>query len=343
MGQATNKIRKEIKLNVMASRIANEVTETVTQDTVQFHEIFVDETQNMRRFPPPVKYVQDLAKSIKDNGQLQPVVVRPYSGSENGYKYSLVAGFQRMKAIGLLLETRTNMAVLVRVVDAEDTGAIIANVVENKDRYAGTIIDLSYAIGKLKDGVTEKDEAGTITVIQAGMAGKEIAEQLGLSQGNVSEIEKMRFLRQPIQKKIHNGEITKDLARQLIRMTEEEQDETLAQVEAGVSQHALTHVAEDKRATKKSKGKRKSKKGSVGDDGDGEGGNGGSVKRPLSAKAALIEITGLVEQVEGEEEATASRVAVREVCKQIKRFMEGKIGSKALFNQIMKQLEEYAK
>ena len=323
-----------------AKQLSNEPSD-LKLDEVTIDQIFVDESRNMRKFPPPAKEVQDLATDITERGQLQPVVVQPYN--QNGFMYALVAGYQRMKAIGMVIDQGMDMKVLVRIIDAEDSGATFANIAENFKRSSISIVDLSYAIGKLKDGASTKDEAGTITVTQPAMTLKEISEQLGMSHGNVSEIDKIRNLRTPIQKKIHTGDITKDLARQLIRMTEEEQDKVLAGIEAGESSSALVEAAKSKKA--KTGKKRKAKGKGKGGDGDGEGGEDGSapVQRPLSSKAAILvmeELAAKPKAEEGEEamEETTSQLAAREIFKQVKRLLEGKIGAKALVNQVMKYL-----
>ncbi len=320
-----------------AKQLSNEPSDLLKLDEVTIDQIFVDESRNMRKFPPPAKEVQDLSNDIAERGQLQPVVVQPYN--QNGFMYALVAGYQRMKAIELAGIEK----VLVRIIDAEDSGATFANIAENFKRSSISIVDLSYAIGKLKDGDSTKDEAGTITVTQPAMTLKEISEQLGMSHGNVSEIDKIRNLRTPIQKKIHTGDITKDLARQLIRMDEAEQDKVLAGIEAGESSSALVEAAKSKKA--KTGKKRKAKGKGKGGDGDGEGGEDGSapVQRPLSSKAAILvmeELAAKPKAEEGEEavEETTSQLAAREIFKQVKRLLEGKIGAKALVNQVMKYL-----
>ena len=319
-----------------AKQLSNEPSD-LKLDEVTIDQIFVDESRNMRKFPPPAKEVQDLSNDIAERGQLQPVVVQPYN--QNGFMYALVAGYQRMKAIELAGIEK----VLVRIIDAEDSGATFANIAENFKRSSISIVDLSYAIGKLKDGDSTKDEAGTVTVTQPAMTLKDIATQLGMSHGNVSEIDKIRNLRTPIQKKIHTGEITKDLARQLIRMDEAEQDKVLAGIEAGESSSALVEAAKSKKA--KTGKKRKAKGKGKGGDGDGEGGEDGSapVQRPLSSKAAILvmeELAAKPKAEEGEEaaEETTSQLAAREIFKQVKRLLEGKIGAKALVNQVMKYL-----
>jgi ParB/RepB/Spo0J family partition protein len=313
----------------MTRRVDNEMPEVLKQDEVTLDQILVDDAKNMRLYPISEKETKELAADISANGQLQPVIVRPTT--VNGYKYELVGGYRRIHAIESLANDGQKMTVLVRVIEAEDVGAIVANIAENAKRKDASVVELAHSIGKLKDGESSKDSEGSVTVTRPAMTLREISQSLGMSLGKVSETERMRSLRPAIQKKIHNGDISGDLARQLIKMTEEEQDETLAKVESG--EFTAGQVTQ---ATKAKKVGKKKRKGSAGDEDEG------SVKRPLSAKAALLvldELTVVPKAGEGEEEAAAPAVesdAVRAILTQFGRFMAGKIGAKALVNQITK-------
>ena len=59
-----------------AKQLSNEPSD-LKLDEVTIDQIFVDESRNMRKFPPPAKEVQDLSNDIAERGQLQPVVVQP--------------------------------------------------------------------------------------------------------------------------------------------------------------------------------------------------------------------------------------------------------------------------
>lgn len=322
------------------SRVSNEPM--MKQDEVGIDAIFVDTAKNGRRYETSAASIEELAQDIRANEQLQPVVVRPFTGSQNGHTYELVAGFRRMAAIQSLIDSGHKMKVLVRVVDAEDQGAMIANLAENLKRKDISIIDLAYAIGKLKDGASTTDqETGQVTVTSPGMTLKEIADATGLSKGNLSEIDRMRNLRASIQKKIHAGDITKDLARQLIGMDEGQQDATLAKLDAGESAATIVQAL---KSGKKGTGKGKKARGEAVAGETGEGGGGKAEKRALSAKAALLvmeELTAKPAVVEGEEEVeqTDAMLKARDIFKLFKRFMEGKIGSKALLKQVTAHLE----
>jgi len=329
------KIKKD-KENITMGRIANEVPDVLKQDEVTIDQILVDDTKNMRLYPISEKETKELAADILANGLLQPVLVRP-STSDGAYKYELVAGYRRYHAIECLITEGNHMTVLVRVIEAEDQGAAIANIAENLKRKDASVIELSHAIGKLKDGESVKDEGtGEVTVVRPAMTLRDISQSLGVSLGNVSEIERMRNLRAPIQKKVHNGDYSRDFARHLIKLTEEEQDKEIAKVDSGeTTQYSLTSAAKAKK--KGRSGKKRRGKG-----GDAEGAD--TTKKPLSSKAAILVIDELCDVPKAGEgdEAAAPQVesdVVRGILAQFGRFLGGKIGAKALVNQISKLVE----
>jgi ParB-like chromosome segregation protein Spo0J len=320
--------------------------------------VYVDPEKNLRRFKPGDKELESLKKDIQDKGLLQPVVVRRASNglAEQGYKYELIAGYQRMDVLGQLEAEGHDVEVLIREVDADDQGVMLANVAENMRRNALSIIDLSYAIGKLRDGETGVDpETGATVVLREPMDVKEVAAHLGMSVGYVSELNKMRHMRLAIQKKIHTGEIIGALARIMAGMEEAEQDKVLERVVAGdISQNALYEALKDKKAEAKAKAKAKVKKargGSEAGEGEGEGdgegkggegGEGGTVKRSLSTKRAILILEEAVAKPkleEGEEEAPVN-VTTRKVLALFKAFLEGKKGQQALSKGVAKLIFE---
>ncbi len=84
--------------------------------------IKVDEAKNLRRFNPDSKSVEELALDIRDNGMINPVLVKRIPVSEldaaGPQEFELVAGYQRMKALAFLNDNGTNVdSVSASVVD----------------------------------------------------------------------------------------------------------------------------------------------------------------------------------------------------------------------------------
>lgn len=72
--------------------------------------------------------VSDLAESIKESGQLQPVVVTPFKGNK---PFKLIAGFRRFSAISQVLKRTEIDATVIKCTDDE---ARHINLTENLER-----------------------------------------------------------------------------------------------------------------------------------------------------------------------------------------------------------------
>jgi len=75
--------------------------------------------------------IPGLAKSIKENGLLQPIVVKEIKQSDNGFDYELVIGHRRYAAINKLKWKSISAIVYPNM---NDKGTIIRNLVENLQR-----------------------------------------------------------------------------------------------------------------------------------------------------------------------------------------------------------------
>ena len=78
-----------------------------------------------------VEELADLSQSIRENGLLQPIVVRP-SPSREGGRYELVAGERRLRAVAEL--QWEEIPVVVR--DVDDRTLLVLALVENIQREA---------------------------------------------------------------------------------------------------------------------------------------------------------------------------------------------------------------
>lgn len=281
--------------------------------------ILVDESRNLRRFNPDAKKVEELANSIRDNGLINPVLVRPLPEPYEGCTHVLVAGYQRMKAIGYLNEHGhkvDEVSASVKDVDESVDDTVNArrfkllNLKENFDRSEISYIDCAFAIKEL---------------LEAGMTATDIAKEFKKSGAWVSYVSKLVTLRAHIQKAIHEGKIPFKLARTLPDLTEEEQDKALADLEAGMG-------ASDAAGKAKAGKKRKNKRGRKAKEDQSEGKN-------LSSKQAILQLEELItsiETVEEGEKVTKADAAVVDLVKDVVKFLKGKVGVKALHNRLVK-------
>jgi ParB family chromosome partitioning protein len=279
--------------------------------------IKVDEAKNLRRFNPDAKSVEELAMDIRENGMINPVLVRryiPVEGETTEAEYELVAGYQRMKAMAHLNAIGNAVdsvaASVVEVEEGDGKRSKILNLKENLRRSEISYIDAAYAVKELQE---------------AGMTAGDVAKEFKKSGAWISYISKMLTLRPEIQKKIHSGDINFRLAKTLPDMTEEEQDAALEELKTGASGSDVAQRAKAKKPRKNKRG-RKAKEDAT-------------ENRNLSSKQAILLIEEKVvelEQVEGKK-SKADEKAV-DLYGSLVKFLTGAIGVKALHNQIMKVL-----
>jgi ParB/RepB/Spo0J family partition protein len=113
-------------------------------------DIYYDADFNCRGAFTP-QSVQDLAESINENGLQFPVVVQPFEKS--GFKYRLLAGHRRFKAVTVFLKWEKIPASIRH--DLNEHQARILNLTENLERKDLNMLEEAKALGNLyPDGVT---------------------------------------------------------------------------------------------------------------------------------------------------------------------------------------------
>lgn len=166
------------------------------------------------------KAIEELARSIKENGLISPIIVRKLNG-----RYQLIAGERRLMAFELLCE-KTIPALIEQ---ADDRKSAVWAMVENIQRR-----DLSFF-----------EEARAIkTLIETqGLTQQQAADKLGISQSAVAN--KLRLLRLPTKARqaiIQNG-LTERHARALLPLCE---DERLEKVLSRVAEQQLNVAQTEK-------------------------------------------------------------------------------------------------
>lgn len=140
--------------------------------------------------------LEELAGSIRDNGLLQPLVVRPAPGAEG--RFELVAGERRFRAVGSL--DWTEVPVLVR--DVDDETLLVLALVENLQR----------------EELSPLEEAeGYQTLAQRfEMTQEEIARSVGKNRSTVANLLRLLKLPPSIRKLLQDDEISMGHARALL-------------------------------------------------------------------------------------------------------------------------------
>lgn len=161
--------------------------------------------QPRKSFSPAA--LDELTESIRANGLLQPVTVRPM---DNG-RYQLIVGERRLRACRMAGLER----IRALVIQADDRQAAILAMVENLQR----------------EGLHFFEEAeGYCALIQEhNLSQKEVAERLGRQQSTVANKIRLLRLSLPVRSAILRNHLTERHARALLKLWDE--NEQLAIIE----------------------------------------------------------------------------------------------------------------
>jgi len=112
--------------------------------------------------------ISGLAKSINENGLLQPIVVKELKERNNGFEYQIVIGHRRFAAINKLKWKKVSAIVYQNI---NDKGMIIRNLVENLQTEDVSAAEVGRYYHKLM-----KD---------FGLSVSELSKELGLSESRI--------------------------------------------------------------------------------------------------------------------------------------------------------------
>lgn len=144
--------------------------------------------------------LDELASSIKENGLLQPLVVRPAPGAAE--RFELVAGERRFRAIGRL--GWEEVPVLVR--DASDDTLLVLALVENLQREALNPIEEAEGYRALAD--------------RFGMSQTDIARAMGKDRSTVANLLRLLNLPPSVRKLLEAGDLSMGHARALLSVAD---------------------------------------------------------------------------------------------------------------------------
>lgn len=150
--------------------------------------------------------IAELAESIRSNGQLQPVRVRP---TNDPAVFELAMGRRRLDAVAYLNahlqkgeEAKTIDAILLdprtRSGGQNDAAFFRAAFVENHQRKGISDMDFAFDMKFLRDKFGWADAKGT----------KKLADWLGISPATITQKEKFLDFPEPVQIAIHQGQIS---------------------------------------------------------------------------------------------------------------------------------------
>jgi ParB family chromosome partitioning protein len=140
--------------------------------------------------------LEDLANSIRENGLLQPLLVRP-SRAANG-RYELVAGERRFRAVSSL--GWEEVAAVVR--EVEDDALLVLALVENLQREALNPLEEAEGYRSLSE--------------RFGMTQEQIARSVGRERSTVANLLRLLKLPPSIRKLLKDGRLSMGHARALL-------------------------------------------------------------------------------------------------------------------------------
>ncbi|WEV61398.1 ParB/RepB/Spo0J family partition protein [Streptococcaceae bacterium ESL0729] len=150
----------------------------------------------------------ELAQSIKENGLLQPIIVR----KSHVFGYQILAGERRFRAFEML-GLPTIPAVIRQL---EDQEMMILSILENLQRDDMTALEEAKSYKNLSD--------------KAKMTHQEIASKLGKSRPYVSNMIRILQLPETILEMIENKSISPGHARVLLALDDEAEQERVARL-----------------------------------------------------------------------------------------------------------------
>ncbi len=146
--------------------------------------------------------LEDLANSIRNQGIIQPIIVRPV-----GNKYEIIAGERRWRAAQLA--GLTDVPAIIRAIP--DEAAIAIALIENIQRENLNPIEEAIALQRLID--------------EFGMTHQDVAEAVSKSRASVTNLLRLLALPAEIKTMLERGLIEMGHARTLITLPEKQQIE----------------------------------------------------------------------------------------------------------------------
>ncbi|HCD05853.1 MULTISPECIES: ParB/RepB/Spo0J family partition protein [unclassified Methylophaga] len=158
--------------------------------------------------------LEELADSIRSQGLVQPIVVRPIDGGH----YEIIAGERRWRASKLAgLES-----VPVLIKDVSDRNAIAMALIENIQRENLNPMEEANALHRLRE--------------EFELTHQQTAEAVGKSRATITNLLRLRNLNDDVKKLLENCDLEMGHARTLLALEGESQSEAALQiVEKGLS------------------------------------------------------------------------------------------------------------
>jgi ParB family chromosome partitioning protein len=188
--------------------------------------------QPRREFAP--EQLAELEASIRENGLLQPLVVRPRTETTpDGADWELIAGERRWRAIRRL--EWTEVPVVVKEID--DRAMLVLAIVENIQRAELSPLDEAAGYQKL--------------IEDFGFTQQEVAESVGKDRSTIANLLRLLQLPASVQGMVSRGELSMGHARAILGLAGEREMADLAREasEQGLSVRAVEERVRTRRGS----------------------------------------------------------------------------------------------
>lgn len=185
---------------------ANTGPESTRQDTLQVGALQPGKYQPRTRMDQDS--LDELAASIKVQGIMQPILVRPIGGN----RYEIIAGERRWRAAQMA--GMSEVPALVR--DIPDEAALAMSLIENIQREDLNPLEEAAGIQRLID--------------EFAMTHQQAADAVGRSRPAASNLLRLLHLAKPVQECLFSGELDMGHARALLPLAKPDQARLAAQI-----------------------------------------------------------------------------------------------------------------
>lgn len=223
---ATRKPRLGKGLNALLGDFSAETQQAIATGEgvreVPTSRIAANPFQPRREFAP--EQLAELEESIRKNGLLQPLVVRPRSAATpEGADWELIAGERRWRAVRRL--GWSQVPVVVREID--DRAMLVLAIVENVQRAGLSALEEATAYKQLID--------------EFGYTQAEVADSVGRERSTVANLLRLLQLPASVQRMVNEGQLSMGHARAILGLEDEREMADVARqaAEAGMSVRAV--------------------------------------------------------------------------------------------------------
>lgn len=183
------------------STASNSSTEPFGEDLKKLPIELIQAGKYQPRLDMRPETLEDLAASIKAQGLMQPIVVRPVSSN----KYEIIAGERRWRASQMA--GLDSIPVIVK--DVPDEAAIAMALIENIQREDLNPIEEAMALKRLQD--------------EFELTQQEVADAVGKSRTTVTNLIRLMSLNQDVRISLEHGDIEMGHARALLALDGDQQ------------------------------------------------------------------------------------------------------------------------